>query len=1170
MPTTAERIIEKLTREKNEDQFQLFADRFAEVYKPEVFENINYFSGMNARHHSTKGHPDAWKRYKGGIACLEATTINDAGLKSKVKDDVKNLAEELKTANLHATFALFILTAHCDRLPSDSSQLEKDLREFTAQALNLKEDEIDIVLGYQLVSILEKPQYAPLLIRHFGIQCSYSPLHSVTEDIRFKHPSYQFPDVSAFEKNQVYVSSILADNCVRILDEHLRILVKGLSGSGKTVLAFILAFYYRARNYESLYIDMRERNDFPLKELISFSQQNAHKRMLIIIDNVQYCPSLVQDYHELRIAQEANGFKTLFITPTFPKNSDSTAEPNFEDIFIKDGGKPVILSPSPESIKSLFKCFELSTIQTVWKDSDLWDIFQRFGQDLYLLAFALKSFGSQRIFEGKLSIESPDFGNAVMKRFIAPSISAAKGVENLATLACFSTLDLLAPRSVFFTENNFIPVFKTEMKLGYVRKTSTGSFIFSHAAIGFAVISEYCRHENKVLLNVLQENLTRAPELIKDIADTVFEQERIPKNALAKSLFTNNDFLCKAFAVGAILTTRQIPFIQKCCPGFSKEYNRIIRTDTKAFAKALASSDLISLINFLFSSFKENANEFSALIPELICNVDAILKQAGKTAPHTIKDVLHKLERIASNKTLEPSCVESLKKLRSLILNEISKTEAHSRFFALCTRSRFSLEYLRSVLEYLTPEKPNFQHAVLQTILSDDNLVKLVDRGLGAPLEHFINFLQYAIEKNNFEPDKLIPELQKEYRLLTISDKFYGSPFDLTFPYLFFWLTKDSNGAKEYGNKLVEIIFNSANKHMLLDKLRRCSLPHVCNFFSAIREIKFKEALVLEELTEDDSITAIFNSSNKIPVPQFIAFAEKLKTHGAVAEAIANKLLIRNQGYGKSQTRQIDYRSVGEIASHLDRLRQSDKGGQIAFRQAFQQLKCKGVFGRSISYMLERASQRPYATSHRIGHCNLRHIWKVLCIVKDTDEELMNKLLELVNLNIDSFISEPIDHVNDFLQNLDISENPMMISSGVQIRSCLVSEKYIDKFVSHCLSSGVSYMANFFRQNFKEHREFVLAIVHQIENKNYKELLICCARTRPSELVAFLKFIDLRRKNEIWLSGGIILAELFGTYITTFSASIKNAKPEQNAGLRKYLEDRYPRFLPDFSSNCAE
>ena len=308
MPTIAEILIDKFTREKDEGRFQLFADRFAEVYLPEVFENINYFSGMNERHHSTTGHPDAWKRYRNGIACLEASTINDSGLRSKVEKDITTLSEKLMKSNLHATFALIVLTALHDKKPTDSSEIDANLRSFIQTSLGLKDNEIEIIFGYQLVSILEKPQYAPLLRRHYGIQNSYGPLHLITDDIRFKHPSYQFPEIEAFENSKVYVSSDLSDNCVRILDEDSALLLKGLSGSGKTVFSFILAFHFKNRNYDCLYLDLREQNSFQLKDFIDFVQTNGHKRMFVLIDNAQLCPALIQDYHQIRSAQKDKRF----------------------------------------------------------------------------------------------------------------------------------------------------------------------------------------------------------------------------------------------------------------------------------------------------------------------------------------------------------------------------------------------------------------------------------------------------------------------------------------------------------------------------------------------------------------------------------------------------------------------------------------------------------------------------------------------------------------------------------------------------------------------------------------------------------------------------------------------------------------------------------------------
>jgi hypothetical protein len=263
MSTVAEHLANRLTSEKDPDRFQRFAARFAEVYKPNIFENINYFSGMNTRYQAIGGHPDSWRFYDGGVACIEASKIEPEGIKGKVRDDMEGLAKEIIKCNRKATYALIIHSSLCDRIPSDCAELEHDLRQYVMTNLDIDSNHVEIILGYNLISILiGSPKYGPLLREFFGINTMNGPFHPMENDIRLTHRSYQFPTANDISTGKIYIEPEFTDRCIKSLDSKNKVLLKGRSGSGKSVLSFILGFHYLKRNYDCLFVDLRLKTDF--------------------------------------------------------------------------------------------------------------------------------------------------------------------------------------------------------------------------------------------------------------------------------------------------------------------------------------------------------------------------------------------------------------------------------------------------------------------------------------------------------------------------------------------------------------------------------------------------------------------------------------------------------------------------------------------------------------------------------------------------------------------------------------------------------------------------------------------------------------------------------------------------------------------------------------------
>ncbi|MBK8160330.1 MAG: hypothetical protein IPK59_16680 [Rhodospirillaceae bacterium] len=285
--------------------------------------------GRNVNQQTTKNWPDA---------CVSTGDGEVDGIEATRQDRwADHLEEDLKKARGYGNDKLtgyFFVGGNAASKPS-----AEDVPNWTNKfaALGIPRDRITLLIGNDLVSELERPEYAQILLRRLGIvpvSCWYEPLGR-SEII--KRPLGAFgPSMEEFVNGQVGAPAILVEVETRLVNEGVAF-VRGYGAAGKTTLAYLIGLSIDRAPMSVWYCDLATKTDAPsaiaLNELVELAGPGA----LFIVDNVHIDETLAA-----RIEKQWRDFAkvlgaTLFLLGRVTTHSKDGPLDHIESIELRAG-----------------------------------------------------------------------------------------------------------------------------------------------------------------------------------------------------------------------------------------------------------------------------------------------------------------------------------------------------------------------------------------------------------------------------------------------------------------------------------------------------------------------------------------------------------------------------------------------------------------------------------------------------------------------------------------------------------------------------------------------------------------------------------------------------------------------------------------------------------------
>jgi len=265
-PENAERIARDIARD------------FSRLTYPELFRHM-VIQGTNAENQTRTGWPDTFAEMSDGRIFGIEGTREKGSWKKHLDEDLK------KAANHSPKLGGYI---HVNAYPNHQPTQEERkpyLEKFSV--LGIPPENIHLVIGMDLVTVLTRPEFAATRLELLGIAERPKPLSHLVDTIPRASPLGKIiPTMEEYESGLVTLPP-KADDAWTLLNEPGVLLMQGIGASGKTVLAKALGLRWRREERGPVYyLDLAEIGDEKTPELLDALRTLSHPSILVILDNV--------------------------------------------------------------------------------------------------------------------------------------------------------------------------------------------------------------------------------------------------------------------------------------------------------------------------------------------------------------------------------------------------------------------------------------------------------------------------------------------------------------------------------------------------------------------------------------------------------------------------------------------------------------------------------------------------------------------------------------------------------------------------------------------------------------------------------------------------------------------------------------------------------------------
>jgi|GEM_PF-6463529 len=1109
LQSNLKKIANQLEAMTDDSKFQLFSSEFVMLFRPDQFKELRPLSGMNLNERATKGHPDSFSSYKDGIAVLEVCGILD---KSGVINNLKTktltrLRNDLKNANI--TYLCLVLKAFAEGGDKPTYPLKLEILEIAKKLFPLDDSDICIINGFDLASELAyNLKYTRLLRTYFR---NVVPFPTPFSDLENALPSRQFwafPAMDDFLNGNISIPGEYLPKALEILDNSFKLLVTGSGASGKTVLAFAIGFHYVQRQYDVVYIDLK---DYPnadsIDKAFEFLMDNPHPELLVIFDNAHSNTHLTNRFSELITLQHSNKFKILFLSRP-QQEEKSGINLSFKSKFLLNRGREITLKVTSEFFASVTTFLKTRGIIFLGETpSTFLRLCDRFGQDLFLFSFLASN--SKEVNLEDINPNNDIAWKLVRERYLDRYRGGDKKqfLDRFIHLCVLFSIDYAPLSTCFHKDNPLESIFSEEINDGIVYKSPTDRYSLAHPSLGVMLVHHFSRETNRSAEEIAANSILQSIMLEADFFEALNDQGTYRKNRLYPLIFANDEFIKQMVFAGTILPSRFLSTVNFSIRGFMRRYYDLLFTNISATSNALKNSDINTIMAFL----KEASLRGSALLENVLLAIVSmkvpISIELEKSPPHDLASFLQKIERYCQETRFKNSTTRALSDVHSYFIKVLTEKTGNKSYFNLLTKSLYSLGYVFAFIRYIKNKNQEFFEAVLFELLKQSNRASLISKGFANPPEFFVSFISSCENLKSFRREQLVPDLNQPEVLRLLNSFWERWSMDGILAFLRFWAECSCDKCHDYLKNCIHTLFDPSYCEQIADCISATSIQVLIGFLDYARQQSLDISFLRDNFTHEPFIRKLQDKIKKLPVRQKEMHLTKMAQTGEIGRIICSKLgqnILSVKGHHLPS----HFVNITDIIQFIEEIKgkpQSEIDEILSFG------KIKGAFSKSFSTLSFHFKNGPCLPETKVHTEILSQIVGLLRRLLPLNTVYAIEIINICDQNIpiitNIILSEHVDKVQAFLSFLDdiLPEGKALSDS---LLSCLHDQKCADRLCLNGFEKSASYLYSLLKYLVDRDRFLFDFMMNDLLSKWFGRLCKTCANSTPYQLLPFLEFLD--------------------------------------------------------------
>ncbi|MBL7148139.1 MAG: AAA family ATPase, partial [Nanoarchaeota archaeon] len=929
------------------------------------------------------------------------------------------------------------------------------------------------------------------------------------------------------------------------LDNFNEVGVMGVGVSGKTTFSFVLGYKFLEENYQVLYLNFNEKDDFSkIKDILGVIDNYQNKKLLIILDNVHLFKHSLDLYQELR-KKSSREFKVIYVGRKVYALYDD--EVNFFKTYISViKGQFVHLKYDIPRFVNIYNYFKTKYNQKVTPHNGVFEIWSNiFQNEIRIFAWALLDFFNKN---NSLPTRVPELNSKYVSTIIKKEYLSKAGdnIDRFLDLCKIAQLDLFAPVKLFNLKNPDSQIFTNFKEEGivyqfYDRKNERQIGMLSPRLAKLILNVHYegdkSPVENKQReLNEFVEVIKKVPEIAPAILKQIKRYKNLDIPFILKEIYKDDIFVKAICNSGRCLTYSQLLDAEEYYPNFRVSFLNIVKENPQSllsFISEFQLADLMNFVKYIYVADVKLAEQILNLIKDKFGSV--LLQKCPKTSLHELANFLDFLDKKG----------EVSKKISKYLRKNITDKNNEFNIFEACLSEKTDLEYLSSFLDYIKDKNQPFFNEIIQSISDKSYINTLVKRALKTFKDNpqfLINFFRWFKKHNLPTTQELMVRFVEEHKK-DIIDKLSGSSSIYSTSFLTY-LANEGINVTEISDKIIkpdiesvtiisglqkkmeflqkdliksDTLRNSlvqSNFNKLIDLILQSPLNLVIPFFRYLNKSGKENKVILKEVIKNLSQKNIKKVILKIvdsPYDQFKSFIASLYNLEDGGQDFADGILSR---FSNDDIRKLINKNIYHDFSKIKALdyvfQKNDKLAKIFFTVI------------SESFYLKRAINQCFRHKD-LG--NFTNTLKYLDNLSDESKKFSNLLKDQLKTDeysrmlIEKSFKCNSDRLTNFLKYLDDTDKELL--------NQIISEIFSDKYSAH--------------------------------------LKDACVKTPPYQIVAFLRFLEDKDKEK----RDIILEFLFGPssrylnwfkrlnepLLTNFYWYIEDNFPEYNCSLNKFIKE---------------
>jgi len=1142
-------------------EFQRFACKFVTFQNPDIFppDKTNFHSGSNPTGQVTKGHPDAWAAYKAGIAAIEVCAIITPGKAVKeIEKDLVGLAKEVEKSKKKVTFLCIVLGLLTDRTPSQ--EVTPIIEDAALNILGIEKENVRVITGYDLISAISNdPKYSALLA-FANIHFSTAPFYEIDSFMaRFPLP---FPTPAEFDDCRVKAPAESIRTITANLNGSGSCLIWGNGGSGKTVIARLVASEYKRKGFSILCLDISSTSSTTvIEDVINFLSANAHDKLLLIIDNVHGHSRFAERYHEFLQLQEAHGFLAIFLS-RIPSAVPTEETPilGFLEMYGAKGGFAHEISADGEAFRNVVTLFQSrGKVFPLGNNITYQQIADKFGHDLYVFSYALQHYPAGTSLDC-ITPENVNSSKAIERTYLSRYAHAPKKLDIFIKIAALSSLEIPVAANKCSGDTQYHNLFDDELLDGTMLRNNNGDFILTHSSLGNMIIRYHAYRHNIQPIHIVAGAFPLACSIGPDLFSLMENQKYYDYIPLLRALFTDKDIASKLLESQIVLPTR----LRNPVLGSRQEwYEQFLSDHFSMTAKALAFTSLSTIRETLKALYHKNQHLLGTALFSLAEHRDILWVEISRTSPHIVIDFLGEIKAYAANSGLDREIAQKLVDLHEYIIQRAVSQRTPYR--GVLTRSSLSLGYVASFLKYLNVDHKDAHDDLLSDLLIPSYADKLVQRGLSKPLDHFTKFLEHCRNAASYKCESLLPILMQQKNIDLVLAAFDLWQIDSSIYYMKFWQSIPSNSSQDYVSLLVREQFSEPRKQAMFDKLLLSTIPQVTTLFRFAQLAPDLQQNVAFDVSAIARISQrLLKNSKRINLNQLLSSINELSETGIAGKPLADQLRrLIDSDYEKVFHQLINTEDIRSTIAFLANLPANSPDS--LFGRLLTDLRRQSYFEKRLSFSLQPYSPGPLKIGRgKAGERPTVRITQLLSFLNRVDKDYLRGIIDYLKTHqqvlINAILSDHIDAASAFMSELDSIGLDGSVLVDSLISEGLCTPQSLEALANNSLEKDVGYLKAFLQYSSKRHSRLYLGVMSLLLGKHRQGLLDVCSRSETGQFFGFLRWIDKPHPEPI-LTSKDILKDITGKRLVGFRTSLDKAVAANRKAMLNYLKSKHPDFF---------